>query len=151
MTEFIQLSEVTPVCPYCGSLSEKVTGKKLYPHRKDLYKKTFYECEPCDAYVGCHPNTEKPLGRLANAELRKAKKEAHSAFDPLWKKGYMKRGRAYLFLSKSLGIPQKDTHIGMFDVETCNRVKEIAGDELFRIEFALGEIADHKTNFKYWR
>ncbi|WP_088258626.1 zinc-finger-containing protein [Fimbriiglobus ruber] len=24
----------------------------------------------CDAYVGCHPGTETPLGRLANKELR---------------------------------------------------------------------------------
>ena len=31
------------------------------------------------AYVGVHKGTDKPLGRLANAELRYWKKRAHAA------------------------------------------------------------------------
>jgi hypothetical protein len=34
--------------------------------------------------VGCHKGTTKPLGRLADAELREWKKRAHAAFDPVW-------------------------------------------------------------------
>jgi hypothetical protein len=76
--------------------------------------------------VGTHKNSKehKPLGRLANAELRAAKKRAHAAFDPLWKSGHMKRGSAYAWLSDTLGIDKKDAHIGMFDVERCNAVVE---------------------------
>jgi len=99
-----------------------VTGKEIYPHRKDLYKLTFYSCSPCKAYVGCHATSEKPLGRLANSELRKAKSAAHRAFDPLWKSGDMKRKQAYKWLSQIIEIDGKDCHIGMFDIETCENV-----------------------------
>jgi hypothetical protein len=125
---------MTPICPYCGTFSQKVTGKAIYPHRPDLYGKTFFLCAPCDAYVGCHPGTEKPLGRLADAELRHWKLKAHDAFDPIWrarferrkeedphyKKG-MARGGRYKRLAALLGIPKQECHIGMFDVELCKR------------------------------
>lgn len=113
---------IPPMCPYCQKFSEQVTGAKIYPHRPDLYGKTFYLCEPCDAYVGCHPGTTNPLGRLANAELRKAKNRAHAAFDPIWKSGQKKRGSAYAWLAEQLGIDGKDCHIGMMDVEMCKAV-----------------------------
>jgi len=54
-----------------------------------------YLCRSCDAYVGVHKGTDKPKGRLANAELREYKKKAHSAFDPLWRFGGMMRRQAY--------------------------------------------------------
>ena len=113
------------ICPYCGSEAELVTGREIYPHRLDLYAKKFYQCEPCDAYVGCHPGTENPLGRLADIELREAKMRAHAAFDPIWKSGNKKRGSAYAWLADQLGIDQKDCHIGMFDVDMCQRVVEV--------------------------
>jgi hypothetical protein len=79
---------------------------------------------PCDAWVGTHKNspTHAPLGRLANAELRAAKRAAHAAFDPLWKGGQMSRSKAYALLAQKMGIDPKDSHIGMFDVEQCKTV-----------------------------
>lgn len=112
-------------CPYCSRPALLVGGKAIYPHRPDLYEKQFYQCAPCGAYVGCHPGTTKPLGRLANAELRQAKMEAHAAFDPVWKEGGKRRSDAYAGLAKQLGISKDDCHIGMFDVELCRRVVEI--------------------------
>ena len=117
--------QAPPACDYCGDPSELVPGSVIYPHRPDLYAKNFYRCEYCRAYVGCHPGTANPLGRLADAELRAAKQAAHAAFDPLWRGGGMKRKDAYYQLSKALGIPFGDCHIGMFDVATCKRVVEI--------------------------
>ena len=114
-----------PDCPYCGNPSEMVTGQIIYPHRNDLYGKKFYRCKPCGAYVGCHPGTDKPLGRLANAELRRAKSAAHAIFDPLWKNGSIKRAAAYKWLAENIGIDRKECHIGMFDVELCKRVVRI--------------------------
>lgn len=116
-----------PICPYCGSTSELVTGAWLYPHRKDLHHKKFYECIPCDARVGCHPNSTTPLGRLADAELRTAKSAAHAAFDPLWrtKSNFKTRSKAYAWLSWKMGIPPKETHIGMFDLNQCAEVIRI--------------------------
>lgn len=116
------MNGLTPICNYCGNFSKKVTGKDIYPHRKDLYKKIIYSCSNCNAYVGCHGDSDKPLGRLANPELRKAKSAAHRAFDPLWKEKHMKRKEAYKWLAEVLGINGKDCHIGMFDVETCKKV-----------------------------
>jgi len=87
-------------------------------------------CKPCGAWVGVHRGTKIPLGRLANAELRKAKIEAHAAFDRFWQaaiklRGWTKgkaRAKAYAWLSKSLEIPAEDCHIGMFDIADCKRV-----------------------------
>jgi hypothetical protein len=122
-----------PVCAYCGVASEQVTGADIYPHRPDLAGRIIYRCTPCKAWVGCHPNTANPLGRLANAELRLAKVAAHAAFDPFWKAKALKegipkrtaRGLGYQWLAKELGIDQADCHVGMFDVFQCNRVVEI--------------------------
>ena len=120
-----------PTCPYCGTPAELVTGAVIYPHRPDLHDRNFWHCEPCDAYVGCHQRARGrrgmgdgtvPLGRLANAELRRAKQDAHAAFDPLWKKGSMSRGAAYGWLSEAIGIPEDQCHIGMLDVAGCRAV-----------------------------
>lgn len=125
---------LTPICPYCNQFSELVTGKTIYPHRKDLYKLKFFLCEPCDAYVGCHGTSEQPLGRLANASLRKAKSAAHRAFDPIWKQKHMSRSKAYKWLSNVLGIEAKDCHIGMFDEDQCSRVEYAASQYLAQQE-----------------
>ena len=111
-------------CPYCGNNAELVKGSKIYPHRFDLYNKKFYLCEPCDAYVGCHKDG-KPLGRLANRDLRRAKMQAHAVFDPLWKDGPLTRNEAYRWLSKAMNLHPDDTHIGMFDIGDCLRVEQL--------------------------
>ena len=120
---------MSPICPYCDRKSELVTGNAIYPHRPDLFGKFFYRCEPCGAYVGCHPGTQNPLGRLANAELRAAKQKAHAAFDPMWRgndrSAGKRRAAAYAWLSEQLGIAPQNTHIGMFDVDLCKRTVEL--------------------------
>lgn len=122
-----------PLCEYCGDRSKHVTGKDLYPHRPELSGKNFYRCDPCRAWVGCHPGTLQPLGRLANASLRKAKLAAHAAFDPIWHSDPIPGGarkRGYLWLARQLGIHRNDCHIGMFDEDMCRRVVEICNAHL---------------------
>jgi hypothetical protein len=114
-------------CPYCDGDAQLVWGDRIYPRRRDLFAAQFYLCIPCDAYCGCHPGSTRPLGRLANAELRKAKMEAHAAFDPTWR-GHRSRSGAYAWLAEQLGIERKDCHIGMFDVEMCRKVVEVCTD-----------------------
>lgn len=126
-----------PICPYCDKRSRLVVGSVIYPHRPDLFGKKFWHCAACDAYVGCHDKdchvrlsdgSKKisdgtlPLGRLANAELRKAKQRAHAAFDPLWRSKQMTRRAAYAWLSHQLGISFENCHIGMFDIDGCRAV-----------------------------
>lgn len=112
-------------CQYCGNEAELVTGAEVYPHLPNLHAKPIYRCEPCKAWVGCHPNTTTPLGILANAELRKAKMAAHELFDPLWKNGQRTRTQAYQWLSEKLGIKPKHCHIGSFSLEKCKKVVEL--------------------------
>jgi hypothetical protein len=122
-------------CPYCKNAANLVNGAEVYPRRPDLAHKLFWKCAPCGAYVGCHQGGSDPLGRLANPELRRWKQAAHRWFDPIWKSRTMTRRAAYSWLAKELGIPAKDTHIGMFDVETCRRVVEVC------MERQKGEVA----------
>lgn len=117
--------QVDVVCPYCSLPAKLVGGSAIYPHRPDLYHKRFYQCAPCGAYVGCHPGTTKPLGRLATEELRKMKSAAHAAFDTLWKSGRMTRKDAYAWLAAEMELPSADCHIGMFDEDQCRRVVRI--------------------------
>ena len=57
-------------CDYCGRETEYVDSKVIYGKS---YGK-IYLCRNCMAYVGVHKGTDKPLGRLANAELRNWKR-----------------------------------------------------------------------------
>ncbi|APS35518.1 MULTISPECIES: zinc-finger-containing protein [Serratia] len=114
-------------CDYCGKPAALVRGFVIYPHRKDLANGYYWSCDPCGAYVGCHRDSNAmPLGRLANAQLRAAKRLAHAAFDPLWKEFGMKRADAYQWLAEQLGIPGAECHIGMFDIDMCRRVQRVA-------------------------
>lgn len=130
------MKRAAPTCPYCEQPSEQVTGAVIYPRRPDLAQKVIYRCEPCAAWVGCHPGTDIPLGRLANKALRDAKQAAHAAFDPLWKAKKARdnistkaaRTAGYRWLATQLGIDAKDCHIGMFDEQQCQRVVELCSN-----------------------
>ncbi|AGK57524.1 hypothetical protein HYPDE_29243 [Hyphomicrobium denitrificans 1NES1] len=52
----------TSICAHCGADATLVTGETVYPKRPDLHEKPFYYRAPCQAWVGCHPGTTKPLG-----------------------------------------------------------------------------------------
>ena len=137
------------ICPYCSRPAQLVASSDIYPNRTDLPPQKFYRCYPCDAYVGCHqPGTwrwdsgckvlnegTEPLGRLADAELRAAKKAAHEAFGPVWH-GKLHRHDAYIWLAIMLGIKQQDCHIGLFDLDQCAAV--------VRAVRALETMRDHK-------
>jgi hypothetical protein len=84
-----------------------------------LAEKRFWLCHPCDAYVGCHPGTTRPLGTPANADLRVLRSRVHAALDPLWKGGRVRRSEAYERLAVAMGIPGEECHVGMFDEARC--------------------------------
>lgn len=115
------------ICCYCNNPT------KFYKDSSVVYGRDFgpiYACLECKAWVGCHPGTYKPLGRVATKKLRSLKSEAHKYFDKIFTYKIMKRTKAYKWLSEQLGIPKKYTHIGMFGEETCKRVVTICKDFL---------------------
>lgn len=117
------------ICPYCNVPASLVDSAIVY-HGHSYGMIWLCSNHPkCDARVGVHRGTEKPLGRMANAELRKAKLAAHAAFDRYWKGRVlarrMGRNEAYRALAEALGICVKNCHIGLFDLDGCNRVVEV--------------------------
>lgn len=114
-----------PTCDYCGEPAVLADSAEVYGGRS---YGMIWLCRPCQAWVGCHRHTDRPLGRLANAELRQWKMKAHTAFDQLWKippRLLGNRSNAYAWLAERLRIEPKHCHIGMFDVATCKRVVEV--------------------------
>ena len=126
------------VCPYCNHTSELVEDSEVY---RRSYGKMVYLCRPCNAWVGCHRGGCVPLGRLANAELRALKIQAHALFDVFWraaieKRGWKKgraRGAAYGWLARETGIPGEECHIGMMDEERCRMVIAVLQEHHARI------------------
>jgi len=104
-------------CPYCNKKAELVDSSVVYGRSYGMIY--LCKCVPSWAYVGCHKGSSKPLGRLADKQLREYKKKVHAAFDPIWKSGDMRRPEAYEWLAKEMNIPKKECHVGMFDVERC--------------------------------
>lgn len=114
------------ICPYCKKDAPWVDNAEVYGRR---YGKSYmcYYCRDCDAYVGCHNNTQRPLGTMANKELRELRKAAHVHIDPLYKSGRMKRGTLYKRLQDYLG---REIHIGEADEATCRQIATIPLEDL---------------------
>jgi len=113
------------VCPYCGGKVKIVDSKVIYGVSYGVSYGNAYVCSffpGCDSYVGCHKGTDKPLGTLANSELRKLRNKCHLLFDSLWKSGKKDRDSAYAMLRHTLNLSKDECHIAMFDVDTCRRV-----------------------------
>jgi hypothetical protein len=111
------MSEV--VCDYCQKPAQLVGGSVLYPYRPEKDKRKYWACLPCKAWIAVKPNG-KPVGRLANAELRRLKVTLHGLFDPYWRGQQMPRRTAYRWLSKMIGL-DREKHIGQFTDNECIR------------------------------
>lgn len=122
------LINTAKICPYCDKEPKYVDSKVIY---NGVSYGMIYLCEDCDAYCGVHNrNSKVSLGRLANAELRRWKKDAHGHLDVLWRDKmkrdevpkHIARTAAYKWVSEKLGIPLPLCHIGMFNVVDCKRL-----------------------------
>ena len=115
----------------------RVTGRDIYPHRKDLYHLSLIQCEKCKSHAGCHQNNGKPLGSIPTPELRKLRVQLHARFDYLWKSKQLTRFQAYQQMSEILG---KEFHIGdvrsksEYDkvVAAINKIREKLAKEKMR-------------------
>lgn len=105
-------------CPYCPGKPELKSSTVIYG--RDLGY--IWICPLCKAYVGCHKNTKTPKGFLANKEYRELRKQAHALFDPIWKKGEMKRSQAYRRMAEILNIDTKDAHISQLSIDNLHKL-----------------------------
>lgn len=126
-----------PRCAHCGAEAFITDGRTIYGY--NYHDSYFWKCPTCpNAYVGCHGKTKKPLGRPANAALRRARSILHEErIDPLWKTAIetgdyqpednvarsiitkTARSRVYWFIADKLGIERWQSHVGEFDLEQC--------------------------------
>lgn len=127
------LLEYSDVCHYCGGVVRLVSAKSVYGNaaamRLGLEDEQIWQCQNCNARVGCHKGTTKPLGKVANEFLRNKRMEAHEVFDGYWRERGISRGKAYKWLAGKLGMPVKKTHIGGFDVAQCQKVIDVCVQE----------------------
>ena len=114
------------ICQYCGK-------EAIWCENKEIYGKNFgksymcYYCKDCDAYVGCHNNTKKPLGTLANKELRQWRIKTHQKIDGYWKANICTRARIYKLLEQ---IFKKEVHVGSSDIEMCQAIIKATSDTI---------------------
>src|SRR5690606_20047671 len=114
-------------CPYCSALALRMTGRELHPSRPDLANMRFHVCRNCDAWIGCVEGSWEPVAPLANAELRRAKQDAHAAVEPIWQAAVAAhnwapskaRSAAYAWLASEMGLGPKPPRIANFDLKQC--------------------------------
>ncbi len=121
-------AELGHPCPDCG-------GKMVL---RDSVHGLFYGCRAfprCKATHGAHKATGQPLGTPADTPTKRARQAAHVLFDQLWKgkalrgrhRGHpeMKRGEAYAWMAEAMGLTKDEAHIGLFNAEQCEQLREL--------------------------
>lgn len=120
--------EMSKICRYCGGIIRTVPAKSIYgdsTKRLGMEREFIYQCQNCNARVGCHKGTLRPLGNVANEVLRLKRMETHQVFDTFWRGKGMGRTQAYKWLSLQMHLSEKRTHIGGFEMDQCQRVIEL--------------------------
>ena len=110
------------ICPNCKK-------EALWCENKEIYGRNYgnsymmWLCKPCDMYVGCHQNTKRSLGIMADKETRELKKEVKR----MYLSKYEKYGKKWMYrkLSEDLNITAQEAHFGMFDKERLLKLKGI--------------------------
>ncbi len=112
-------------CPHCAAEVRLVSHAEIYNGREYGDWPYAYLCsgDECAAYVGLHPDTDLPLGTLADAPTRESRKVNKRHFLELQQRWGWSRREAYGWLAQRLGIPVEQCHWGWFDAEQA----ELAG------------------------
>lgn len=115
-------AEAPATCRYCEGEVKLINNVEVYG--REYGWPLMYRCCACGARVGTHPETDIPLGSLADEATQKARKEAHAAFDSLWRgKTPWHRSEAYKALARAMGV--RFAHISWMDRKECERVVDL--------------------------
>lgn len=102
-----------------------LTTRDIYSHKQPSGWMVIYYCGDCGASVGTHPDTTIPLGLMATARTRYLRARAHSAFDTIWRCGYMTRERAIRWAAQQLAIVE-EFHISTLSDTNLELLTKIA-------------------------
>ena len=95
-------------CNLCGSNHVNLVNNSLL-YGKEYGKYPYvYLCTDCNAYVGVHPNL-KPMGVLADNEMRELRRKCHDLFDKRWTTKE-ERENQYNILGRQLGYERGRCH-----------------------------------------
>lgn len=121
------------VCNICeGSKVELVCNDEIYGGRQFGKWPYAYLCRDCGSYVGVHNHTDIPLGTLADAPLREARKYYKQFFINLCKSRKATTSDMYRWLASKMEIAPQECHWGMFDIERCRLAGQICMEEGMR-------------------
>ena len=125
--------EIPTICRYCGGAVRLVSASQGYgaaaAGSSDIERQSFYQCQNCNARVGCHPGSTRPLGNLANEALRMKRMETHHVFDSFWKERGMSRTQAYKWMAKKMRLSEELAHIGGFEIDRCQKLIKLCEKE----------------------
>jgi hypothetical protein len=140
---------IPTVCPHCRGAVAFVNNSAVYGREFGAWPWMYLcQAQPCRAYVGTHPETNLPLGTLATAEIRTARKDAKDQFNRLLQSGSMSRTEAYSWLAAKMNIPTAACHFGWFDVAQCKEAARVLALEKLphvRTPVATKAFADLRT------
>ena len=118
-------------CPYCHGIAQLTPAEKIYgPDTKEEWLYVCCHYPVCNSYVGVHKGTTRPLGTLANGDLRNKRIKAHKMFDLIWRNNVMNRKAAYRWMSDKLCLPYESAHIGCFSEYMCDQLIDACKDAL---------------------
>lgn len=112
-------------CPYCGALAVCRPASTVYGSTVQTKGSYLYLCSrwpECDSYVAAHRQNRRPMGTLANAQLRHKRILAHRALEDFRRSRHMEKWAVYVWLQGKLGLPAEQVHIGMFSEQRCRQV-----------------------------
>ena len=85
-------------CPYCGAEAKLRPASVVYKENTIDETAYLFVCDRypvCDSYVNAHKDSKRPMGTLANSELRNRRILAHRALATIWENGVMTKEQAY--------------------------------------------------------
>lgn len=115
---------VPKACPYCNGPVTLVENSVIYKGKLFGDWPYAYDCRPCDAYIGLHPDTDVPLGTLADKALREARKKAKAHFFEWMEMSHVDRSGSYKWLAEKMNIPVDECHFGWFTESQCEEAND---------------------------
>lgn len=119
-------------CHVCDKAGVELRNNS-YVYRGKSYGKWpyVYVCPHCWAYVGLHPDTDLPLGTMADLATREARKAAKAPFTCIVRNVYKNdRNKAYAWLSEATGIEPKRCHFALMDEDTAYQIADVCNGVL---------------------
>lgn len=103
-------------CHCCGGPVKLTNNRDIYSGQSFGAWPYVYRCLQCQAYIGLHPDTDLPLGVMADRQTIQARRLAKRYFQRLVLiRHHRDRSAGYAWLARALGISPSVCHFGMFD------------------------------------